>query len=142
MPKLDNASIETADMMRLAAQDERPQDRYAGRGKFTGCRQCGSVDGMQAVHRERLAEMTDAEIDALAPWYQYCESLTDDYLYYPCPMCNWPIVISNDSVAVSRDEVLTTWLDRDPMTPDYAALAREEPISQIKDSRDAAGLEE
>jgi len=33
------------------------------------------------------------------------------------------------------------WLNRDPMAPDYAALAAEEPVLASLDSRDSAGME-
>lgn len=130
------------DLEREDRRHESTQARLGGRRKFTGCRRCGTDHGMQAVHRETLTEMTDCEIEALAPWYRYHESLTDEYLYYPCPRCNWPIVIPDDYTPVPTNDILTKWCIADPMQPDYAALAAEpEPVSQIEDSRESAGLE-
>ena len=128
--------------------DQERQSRWAGRRKFEFCRWCGSVGGMQAVHRETLMEMTDHEIRLLAPWYRDRDSLTDDYLYYPCLrcnrsiVCNQPIVIPGDYVPVPTNKVLTVWRIADPMAPDYAALAAE-PVAATAsgDSRESAGLE-
>jgi hypothetical protein len=143
----DTIAVETAKMQRREWLDTKPQDQFAGRGKFTGCRQCGNPDGMQAVHRETLMEMTDHEIRLLALWYRDRDSLTDDYLYYPCPrcnrsiVCNQPIVIPDDYVPVPTNEVLTVWRIADPMAPDYAALAAEpEAVTAGQDSRENAGI--
>ena len=136
-------AIENAAMERQEWQDTKPQDRYAGRLKFTGCRRCGGFDGMQAVHRETLAEMTDREIEALASrygWYRLSVSHMAEYFYYPCPRCNRSIIISRDFCIVPTSEVLE-WIDRDPMAPDCAALAAEGPVLASEDSRASTGLE-
>jgi len=143
---------ERLDLEREDHHHESTQARLGGRGKSAYCRQCKSNFRMQSVHRETLAKMTDAEIEALGPWYRCPESLTDEYLYYPCPACNWPVVITNDFASVPIDEVLGKWRTdcglpnwgEDPreMKPDYAALAAEpEAVTAGQDSRDSAGLE-
>lgn len=125
MPKFSNASEETAEMQRREAMETRPQDRYAGRRKFACCRQCGSVDGMRSVCREMLAELSETGIKLLGPWHS--ELGNDEELFRPCRFCN-PDRISDGYEPLSAKDVLA-WLDRDPMAPDYAALAAEEPIS-------------
>lgn len=102
-------AIENADLERDAYRHESHLARLGSRRKFTSCPECGSNFGMQSVHRETLAEMTDAEIEALGPLYRCLESLTDEYLYYPCPACNWPVVVSSDFISVPIDEVLEKW---------------------------------
>lgn len=141
------ATIETAELAYEAVDYESTQARLADRGKYTGCRECGTDYGMQSVHRETLTVMTDHEIRLFAPWYRYRESLTDDYLYYPCPtcnrsvVCNQPIVIPDDFVPVPTGDVLTKWRIANPMSPDYEALAAE-PVAATagQDSCDSAGL--
>ena len=137
MPKFSNASEETAAMERQEAMNEKPQDRLAGRLKFTGCHECGSQDGMQAVHRETLKDMASVTIQWLAGKYQYQQN--DEELFYPCHFCNPGKTIPDGYEPMEVADVMA-WLDRDQMQPDYAALAAEEPLSQIEDSRDSAGL--
>lgn len=134
---------ERLDLEREDRRHEGTLARLGGRFKFTCCRRCGRVDGMQPVHRNTLTEMTNREIEMLASWYRYDQSLTDDYLYYPCPRCNIPIVIPDDFIPVLTEEVLTDWRQKDSMEPDYAALAAEpEAATAGEDSRESAGWEE
>lgn len=128
------ATIENAAMERQEWQDTKPQDWYTGRLKFTCCHRCGSEDGMQAVHRDTLAEA----IPALS-WYK--EPGNAEYLFYPCPRCNHWRIIPDGYAHVSLDDI-QAWLDRDPMQPNYAALAAEGPVLASQDSRKGAGLEE
>ena len=133
-------TIENAALERDAHRHEGTLARLGGRLKFTGCPECGSQDGMQAVHRETLAEMPPPTLawikhQCLA-WYR--EPGNAENLFYPCPECNHLRTIPDGFVVIYD---ILVWLSRDPMSPDYAALAAEEPVSQIGDSRDAAGLE-
>ena len=141
MPKHPNISEETAELAYDARDYESHLARLGGRLKFTGCRQCGSEDGMQAVYRETLVEMWTpsalAWIKHQKLWW-YREPGNDEYLFYPCSECNRDRIISDEFVSICD---ILAWLDRDPMQPDYAALAAEEPVSQYQDSRDAVGLE-
>lgn len=121
MSKFGNASIETAEMQHREALDDRPQDRYAGRRKFTGCRECGSVDGMQAVHWKTLEKMSKASIE-LFNWHELLGR--DEYLFYPCRFCNPNRNVPGDFVPLAIDEAMA-WFD-DPMDPDYEALATKE----------------
>ena len=140
MSKYPNISEETAAMQRQEWQDTGPQDRYAGsRLKFAwNCLECGSNDGMQAVCRETLEDMAAVTIQWLAGKYR--QSGNTDKLFYPCHFCNPKRSVPDGLLSLTVAQVMK-WLDRDPMTPDYDALAAEEPVSQTGDSRDAAGLE-
>ena len=134
MPKFDNASIETAALERDAHRHESALARYVS--KFTmRCRQCTSSDGMRSVCREMLAMMREGQIHIR--WYE--EQGNGEYLFYVCEDCKWARVIPSGLTEITADEVLT-WLDRDPMAPDYAALAAEEPVLASEDSRKSAGL--
>ena len=134
-----NISEETAAMQRREAMETRPQDRYSGRLKFTGCPECGSDFGMYSASREEMAVFLPRAIERLAPWYK--EPGNDLVLYHECMFCNWrgSQGVPDDLEPLSVADV-QTWRDRDPMAPDYAALAAEEPVSQIRDSRDSAGI--
>jgi len=138
MSKHPNASEETAAMQRGEAMDDRPQDRYAGRRKFTGCHRCGSIDGMQIVHRETLENMSIFVIGLVRDWHRLPDS-DDNELFCPCRFCNRDRVIPSGYEPVNLLTV-QDWLNRDPMAPDYAAPAAEEPVLASEDSHDAAGL--
>lgn len=144
MSKYPNASEETAAMQRREAMETRPQDRYSGRLKFTGCRQCMSEDGMRSIHRDELRRFVTPLSMAIADIVAtLCgESGNDEYLFYTCHHCNEDRAIPNGYETMSLSDVLT-WLadDADPMAPDYAALAAEEPVLASQADRDAAGLE-
>jgi len=132
-------TIESAELAYEARDHESTQARLSGRLKFACCRRCGSADRMQAVHQNTLAEMTGIELSWLT-WYY--STGNDEYLFYPCPLCNPTRIIPTGFELLSLPGVLY-WINYDTlMQPDYAALAREEPVSQIKDSRDSAGMEE
>jgi len=122
-------------------RDQEAQAQWAGRRKFQFCHWCGRPDGMKAVHRETLIDIprTIEGGKVIAAWHR--ESGNDEYLFHPCLSCNRDKIIPADFVSMTTDEVLD-WIDRDSMAPDYAALAAEEPMSQIEDSRDSAGMEE
>jgi len=139
MPKYSNISEETAAMQRDEAMDAKPQDRYVGRRKFTCCRECGSVDGMQAICREALEDMAAVTIQWLAGKYQYQQN--DEELFYPCHFCNPDRDVPDGYTSLTVAEVMT-WLDRDPMQPDYDALAAEpEPVLASEIDRESAGME-
>jgi len=104
--------------------------------KFACC-QCGSVDGMQAVHRETLAEYeTLAEI-APVSWYK--EPGNVECFFYTCPYCNHWRIVPDGYAHVNLDDI-AAWFNHDPMAPDYEALAAEEPTSQTGDSRESTGI--
>ena len=132
MPKFSNASEETADMQRCEAMETRPQDWYARRRKFQFCPECGSKNGMQAVHRETLAEAMPAVL-----WYK--EPGNAEYLFYSCPYCNHWRIVPDGYAHASLDDI-SAWLCANPMAPDYEALAAEELVSQNEDSRDSAEI--
>ena len=56
------------------------------------------------------------------------KGLVQDYKYVDAGGRHWFAVLTDDDN------------DRDPMSPDYAALAAEEPVSQIRDSCDSAEI--
>ena len=133
-------TIEAAELAYDAHRHESNLARLGGRRKFQFCYQCGSQDGMQAVRRETLEEMprTREGGEILATWHR--EPGNDEYLFHSCLSCNRDKVVPAGYISMTADEVLN-WLDRDPMAPDYAKLAAEpEPVSQIEDSRESAGL--
>ena len=119
-------------MERQYRNQESNQARLGGRGKFTGCRECGSDFGMYSASREEMAEFLPRAIEKLAPWYK--EPDNDLVLYHECMFCNWRggQGVPDDLEPLNVTEVLA-WFNRDPMAPDYAALASE-------DSRDSAGI--
>ena len=135
-------AIETAAMERQERQETKPQDRYAGRLKFTGCRQCMSPDGWRSATREQMARFfLPGAIERSAPWYR--DPGIDSVLYYPCWACNWKGArdAPDDLEPLSVANVLD-WLDNDAdsMSSDYDALAAEEPVLASEDSRDSAGM--
>ena len=77
---------ERLDLEREDRRHEGTLAQLGDRRKFTGCHQCGSIDGMQAVHRETLAELSAAVIALAAPWYRVAGN--SEYLFYVCPECN------------------------------------------------------
>jgi len=108
MPKFDNASIETAAMQRQEAMDTRPQDRYARRLKFAGCRECMSPDGMYSASREQMTRFVDGAIGKFAQWYR--EPDNDRVLYYRCWACNFDGERGHDDLELlSVDDVLECW---------------------------------
>ena len=122
-------------MERNAHRHESHLARYVS--KFTmRCRQCMSSDGVRSVCREVLAMMREGRVHIR--WYE--EQGNDEYLFYACENCNWARMIPPGFIEITADEILT-WLDRDPMAPDYAALATEEPVLASEDSRDSARME-
>ena len=133
-----NISVENAAMERQEIMQEKPQDRYAGRCKFTGCSQCGSTDGMQTIHRETMDSMPVEALRLLSTLY-YCTG-NSAYLFYTCHHCNRAKVIPDGFSALGLDDILC-WINIGRPRPGCAALAAEEPVSQIEDSRDSAGLE-
>ncbi len=125
------------DLERDDRDHESPQARLAGRGKYNFCHWCGRPDGMKSVHRETLAELSAVTIALMAP--QYSEPGNDEYLFHTCPECNRGEIVPEGYRCVPLAEI--TYADDNPMSPDYEALAREEPVSQITDARKSAGLE-
>lgn len=115
-----NISEETAAMQRQEAMGTRPQDRYADRLKFTGCPECRSDFGMQAIYREALAGMLYSI--QYVRWHQ--EAGNDEYLFCVCGACNRDGVIPGGFTEMTADEV-RAWLDRGPMASDDV-LGREE----------------
>lgn len=130
---------ERFDMERQYHDHESTHARLSGRRKFQLCRQCESVDGMQACHRDTLANLLRGELERLAPILHSMNSDSTS-LFYACYCCNPDRILPSGYRPMTMDEVLD-WLDRDPMAPDYEALAAEEPVSQIEDSRESAGME-
>jgi hypothetical protein len=70
--------------------------------------------------------------------YEDVDSRGETYdRYRPCEMCNGS---GNRAKWVSLQD-LSDLLERaTSFEPDYAALAKEQPVSQYQDSRDAAGI--
>ena len=132
----DTVSIETADLQRREAMDTKPQDRYTGRRKFTMCRQCGSDFGMWGICREVLARMPYSA--QYVRWHR--EAGNDEYLFCICAVCNQDGIIPPSGFTEMTADEVRAWLDADPMTPDYAALAAEEPVTAGQDSRESAGM--
>ena len=130
-------AIENAAMERQEWQDTRPQDRYAGGLKFTMCRRCGSKDGMQTIHRETIDSMPVKALRLLSTLYYRIGNSA--YLFYACHHCNRAKVIPDDFSALGLDDILC-WINIGHPRPGCATLAAEEPVSQIKDSRESAGL--
>lgn len=137
MPKHPNISEETAAMQRQEAMETRPQDRYARRGKFTGCPECGSDFGMHSALREEMAEFMPGAIKRFAPWYK--DSGNDLVLYYPCWRCNFggdrPVPDGFEPISIAdvlywSCSAMVDLLDS-ALKPDYAALAREEPVPGV-----------
>ena len=103
--------------------------RLSGRLKFAWhCRECGNDFGMHGVDRETLAAAPRVTLDALAPWYE--DPGNDRILYHPCLYCNYHGDRIPDGMEQLEIEDVLAWLIRDPMAPDYAALAAEEPVSR------------
>lgn len=130
------------DLEREDRRHESIQAQLSGRRKFTCCHQCGGVDGMQAVHRETLIQLKVVTVvSKLAPWYS--EPGNVEYLFCSCPHCN-PVGRIPDGYEQILFIDILDWLqrDRDPMVPDYEALAAE-PVAATagQDSWDSAGLE-
>ena len=123
----------------LEQEDRRHEGTLAQLGdrhKFTGCRQCGSKDGMQAVYWKTLGKMSKAS-SKLFDWHELPGR--DEYLFYPCYFCNPDRNIPDGFVPLAVDEVLA-WFD-DPLAPNYEALAAEpEAMLASLDSRESAGL--
>lgn len=138
----DVATVETAAMERQEAMDTKPQDRFAGRGKFTGCRECGSNFGMYSTGREALEWLPREAIERLAPWYK---DLSNNWvLYCPCLACNRKGEHVPDGFELITVPNVLGWVNdeqHDPMAPDYVALAAEPETAMAgQDSRESAGL--
>ena len=114
----DIITIENAAMERQEYMDTKPQDRYSGRRKFTGCRECGSNFGMHGFCRKVLAVMYYSV--RYVCWHK--ETGNDEYLFCICEACNRDGVIPGGFTKITATEV-QAWLNRNPMSPDYAALA-------------------
>lgn len=99
---------ERFDMERQYHDQESTPARYAGRRKFTGCSQCGSVDGMNSVHRETLAQLDAEVITLLSPWYSAPED--GEYLFHACRRCNRQDIIPAGYVRIRG---VTAWLNGD-----------------------------
>jgi len=116
MSKFPNIGEETAIMQHDETMAEKPQDRLAGRRKFQFCPRCGSQDGMQAAHRETLAEMPSPALNWIKSqrlhWYR--EPGNAEFLFYPCSECNRDRVIPSGFVAMHD---IRAWLDRNPWPP-------------------------
>lgn len=121
-----------SDLEREDRDHESTQARLAGRLKFACCRQCGSADGMQAVHGDTLTEMPPPVL-----WYKRLDEV--EYLFYPCPQCNHWRNIPDGYTHASLDDI-QNWLNRDPMAPDDVAPAVEEPALASQDSREGAEI--
>jgi len=132
-------TIELEQRLDLEREDRRHEStlaRLGGRGKFTGCHQCMSPDGMRSVHQDTIARMDPYDINRNR-WYRGPDG--DERIFHQCWTCNWTRVIPEEFALMTLWEVLN-WRDNaDPMSPDYEALAAEEPRSQITDARDSAG---
>lgn len=135
MSKHPNISEETAALQRREALETRPQDRYVGRRKFTGCRRCGSRDGMQNVHRDELRRFATPLSAAVSEILMslYSEPGNSEYLFYACYCCNRDRVIPNGLETMSLPDVLHWIGPNTSMAPDYAVLTSE-------DSRESAGI--
>ena len=97
-------TVENAALERDAWQYENTLARLGSRRKYDFCRQCGSEDRMQKVHRDTLAGMRLAPIIAL-DWY--AELGNDaEYLFCPCPVCNPDKIIPDLFEALSLADVL------------------------------------
>ena len=125
MSKHPNVSEESAAIQHREAMETRPQDRYAGRGKFAWhCRECRSKDRMRGTDRETLKTLSREAIDAFAPWYE--EPGNNLVVYYPCLYCNFDGKHIPDGWELLDVEDVLAWLNDDPLA--------------IEDSRDNAGI--
>lgn len=111
-------SLESANLAYDARDYESTQARLGGRGKFTGCRECGGGFGMHGICREALAMMYYSQ--KYVCWHK--EKGNDEYLFVVCGTCNPDKIIPDGFTELTAQNVLD-WLDRDPMQPDYAAQA-------------------
>ena len=127
---------ERLDMKRDDRRHEDALARLSGRRKFTGCRECGGDFGMQGICREALAMMYYSQ--QYVRWHK--EAGNSEYLFVVCRACNPEEIIPDGFTAMSADEVLA-WLNPDPMSLDYAALAREpEAATAGEDSHESAEI--
>lgn len=134
-----NISEEGAAIQRREALDTKPQDRYGGRFKFEFCHRCGSQDGMQSCHYECMIILTVTVIELLAPWFS--EPGNDAELFYPCHTCNRAKIVPLVFDPLGIADVLAWVNERDPMAPDWAALAAEPEAALASiDSRESAGI--
>jgi hypothetical protein len=60
--------------------------------------------------------------------------------YCPCPYCEGSGERAKWIPLAEFAEMLNDAANTDPMAPDWLELAHKEPISQSRDSRDAAGI--
>ena len=124
------------DLERDDRRHESTQARLAGRLKSACCHRCGSEDGMKAVYRDTMIQYG---VVYSRSWHR--EPGQDGYLFYPCFHCNPDRNIPAGFIQMTPDEVLD-WVNRNtnPMAPDYAALAAEEPVLASLVDRDSAGI--
>ena len=120
----DVITIEAAELAYDAHCHEDTLARLGGRRKFAGCRECGSMDGMQAVHHETLNSMPAEAFRLLDTLYYRAGNST--YLFYACHHCNRDKVIPDDLSALGLDDILC-WINIGRPRPGCAALAAEEP---------------
>ena len=132
------ATLENAKLAYEARDYESTQARLAGRLKSACCSQCGSVDGMQAVHRDTMDSMPVEVLRLLDTLYYRAGNST--YLFYACHHCNRARVIPDGLSALGLDDVLC-WINIGHPRLGYAALAAVEPVLASEDSRESAELE-
>ena len=129
---------ERFDLERQYHDQEGHVARLAGRLKSACCRQCGGVDGMQAVHRETMDSMPAEALRLLDVLYY--RAGTGAYLFYACNRCNQDKVIPDGLSALGLDDILC-WINIGRPRPDYAALAAEpEPVLTSLRDRESAGI--
>lgn len=126
------------DMERQYRDYEGMPARLVGRRKFNFCHRCGSLDGMRAVNRDTMDSMPAEALRLLDTLYYRAGNSA--YLFYACHHCNRDKVIPDGFSALGLDDMLC-WINIGRPRPGFAALAAEEPVSQIEDSRDSAGTE-
>lgn len=110
------------DLEREDRRHESTQSRYAGRLKFTGCHECGGVDGMRSVHHDELQRFATPLSAAVTQLLMtlYSEPGNSEYLFYSCRYCNGDGIIPDSYEPMSLADVLY-WINYSdvPMAPDY-----------------------
>lgn len=125
------------DLERDDRRHESPVARLAGRLKSACCRQCGSADGMRAVHRDTMDSMPAEALRLLDTLYY--ASGNSAYLFYACHCCNRDKIIPGGFSALGLDDMLC-WINLGRPRPNCDALAREpEAATAGQDSRNSAG---
>jgi len=88
-----------------------------------------------------LTECKNCDGDAYLPVGAELSYSGEPYMRFePCPVCQGTGSFARWITLQEFQELLDNQSRIDPIAPDYAALARQQPVSQYQDSREAAGI--